>query len=247
MSSELRKYFMIGTSVLIFSIFVLFSTFVIVGGLKEIKKVEKTVTVTGSAKKQIKSDLVIWRSGFSSQEAELSTAYVRLNESLTKVKEYLVKKGLEESDLTVLPISTSTNYIINPNGVSTNKIESYTLRQEIEVRSKEVEKITEISRRATDLINNGINFQSYAPQYIYTQIGGVKVDMLAQATQDAKSRAEQISQNAGSKLKGLKTAKMGVFQITPLYSTDVSDYGIYDTSSIEKEITGIVNCVFTVE
>jgi len=37
---------------------------------------------------------------------------------------------------------------------------------------------------------------------------------------------------------------MGVFQITPINSNDVSDYGINDTSSIDKEIMAVVNCVF---
>lgn len=40
---------------------------------------------------------------------------------------------------------------------------------------------------------------------------------------------------------------MGVFQITPLYSTEVSDYGINDTTSIDKEITAVVNCEFIIK
>ena len=68
--------------------------------------------------------------------------------------------------------------------------------------------------------------------------------MLAEATKDAKNRAEQISQNTDSRIGALKSAKMGVFQITPLYSTEVADYGINDTSSLEKEITAVVTCTF---
>ena len=41
-------------------------------------------------------------------------------------------------------------------------------------------------------------------------------------------------------------ATMGVFQITPQYSNDVTDSGISDTSSLEKEITAVVNCQFYV-
>jgi hypothetical protein len=36
----------------------------------------------------------------------------------------------------------------------------------------------------------------------------------------------------------------GVFQITSRFSTDVSDYGIYDTSSKEKDITAVVSVSF---
>ena len=37
---------------------------------------------------------------------------------------------------------------------------------------------------------------------------------------------------------------MGVFQITPRNSTDVSDYGINDTSSREKDVTAVVTVTF---
>lgn len=40
---------------------------------------------------------------------------------------------------------------------------------------------------------------------------------------------------------------MGVFQITPVDSTDVSDMGINDTSTIEKKITAVSNVTFEVK
>jgi uncharacterized protein len=83
------------------------------------------------------------------------------------------------------------------------------------------------------------------PMYFYTKIADLKIDMLALATKDARNRAGKIAENAGSKLGELKSAKMGVFQITPINSNEVSDYGINDTSSIEKEIMSVVNCVFS--
>lgn len=40
---------------------------------------------------------------------------------------------------------------------------------------------------------------------------------------------------------------MGVMQINPLHSTDVSHSGNNDTSSLEKEITAVVSAKFAVE
>jgi hypothetical protein len=40
---------------------------------------------------------------------------------------------------------------------------------------------------------------------------------------------------------------MGVFQITAPYSTEVSDYGMYDTSTIDKQITAIVKASFEIK
>jgi hypothetical protein len=40
---------------------------------------------------------------------------------------------------------------------------------------------------------------------------------------------------------------MGVLQITPAFSNEVSDYGINDVSSLQKDITGVVTVEFEVE
>jgi len=170
-----------------------------------------------------------------------------LQEDLVKVKKYLADNGLTEKDYTIAAISTISINKILPNGAMSNDIEAYRLNQEIEVRSFNVNKVTAISRESTKLIEEGVELQSMPPSYYYTKIADLKIDMLALATTDARNRAEKIAENAGSSIGGLKIANMGVFQITPINSNEVSDYGINDTSSIEKEIMSVVNCVFTAE
>lgn len=222
---------------------VIASTWIATKGLVEVKG-NNTITVTGSAKKQIVSDLIVWRGSFSAQNASMADAYAELDMDLDKVKGYLKGKGLTDKDIVVSAISTMNIYEIMPNGMQTSNIVGYRLDQTVEISSKEVDKITGISRESTELINEGVEFTSQFPQYYYTKIADMKVSMLAEATKDAKMRAQQISENTGSTIGKLRTAKMGVFQITPLYSTDVADYGINDTSSLDKEITAVVTCSF---
>ena len=45
----------------------------------------------------------------------------------------------------------------------------------------------------------------------------------------------------------IQQVNMGVFQITPVDSTNVSDSGISDTTSIEKKITSVANVTFRVK
>ena len=157
------------------------------------------------------------------------------------------EKGINEEDMVFSSIDTNPIYEVNYNGQYTNNIIAYRLYQRVQVSSADVDKLSRIAREATELINEGIEFQSFPPQYYYSKIADLKVSMLGEATKDAKNRAEQISQNTGSSIGALKSAKMGVFQITPLYSTEVSDYGINDTSSLEKEITAVVTCTFEIK
>jgi len=210
------------------------------------KRGDQAINITGSAKRRIKSDLVIWKSSVSYQAPALQDAYRSLSEAVPKVKAYLVSKGIPEGEITISSISTLPLHGRSSDGLETAEISGYSLRQELEVRSNEVEKIAKIAREATDLINQGILIESQAPEYHNTQLGGLKIEMLAEATKDAKERARQIAENTGSSVGSVRSARMGVLQITPSDSNEVSGLGINDTSSLEKDITAVVNIEFEV-
>lgn len=208
---------------------------------------EQTITVTGSARKRIKSDLVIWKAAISYQAPALADAYRSLSENVPKVKSYLIGKGIPENQITISSISSQTHEVRDSNGQTTGQISGYTLRQELEVRSNDVETIARIAREATELINQGILIESQAPEYHYTKLGEEKITMLAEAAKDAKERAEKIAESTGSSIGNVKTARMGVMQITPADSNEVSDSGMNDTSSLEKDITAVVNVGFAID
>jgi hypothetical protein len=60
-------------------------------------------------------------------------------------------------------------------------------------------------------------------------------------------RAQQVASSTGSSIGSVRTARMGVMQITAADSNEVSDAGINDTSSLEKDITAVVNVGFAVD
>jgi uncharacterized protein len=211
------------------------------------KRGDQTITVTGSARKRIKSDLVVWRSAVSYQAPVLSEAYRSLSEAVPRVKAYLVSKGIAENQITVSSISSQTLHSKTSEGEESSEITGYSLRQELSVRSNDVDKISQIAREATELINQGILIESMAPEYLYTQLGNLKIEMLSEAAKDAKVRAEQIAQSTGSSIGSVRSARMGVLQITAADSNEVSDSGMNDTSSVEKDITAVVNIGFAVD
>ncbi|HVE55424.1 MAG TPA: SIMPL domain-containing protein [Pyrinomonadaceae bacterium] len=211
------------------------------------RKGDQIVTVTGSARKRIKSDLVVWSAGVTYQAATLAEAYRSLSENVPRVKQYLIGKGIPENEITISSITTTTLRKTDENGQESAEISGYSLRQQLEVRSTEIDKIAQIAREATELINQGILIESNSPQYLYTKLGDLKIEMLGEAAKDAKTRAERIAASTGNSIGTVRSAKMGVMQITAADSTEVSDAGISDTSSIDKDITAVVNIGFAVE
>ena len=217
------------------------------GFLSVTKFMREQITVTGSAQKDIKSDYTVWLGDFSRREPDMATAFKKLGEDLAKVKQYLAGQGIGEKEILVWQIATETIYKKNEKGNNTNDIECYRLKQTIELRSNDVEKIARISREATGLINEGIEFYSGNPEYFYTKLDDLKVEMLAKATENAKLRAENMVKATGNKIGFMRSAKMGVFQITPVNSTEISDWGMNDTTSLEKRVTAVVNASFSIE
>ncbi len=210
------------------------------------KKGEDAITVTGSAKKRIKSDLVVWNAGVATQSGQIADAYRQLSDYIPRIKKYLIDKGIPEDQITVSSISTTTLTKTDEDGRSTNEITGYSLKQVVSVTSTDVDRIAQISREATELINQGILLESSSPQFYYTKLGDLKIEMLGEAAKDAKARADRIAESTGSSIGSIRSAKMGVMQITAPESTEVSDYGVNDTSSIEKDVTAVVNVSFAV-
>ncbi len=217
------------------------------GFLSVTKFMREQITVTGSAQKEIKSDYAVWSGWFSRREVDMASAYKKLQEDLITVKKYLVGKGIRETEVLTSQIATETIYKKNEKGNNTNDIEGYKLTQTVEIRAKDVDKIAQISRESTELINSGVEFYSGSPDYSYTKLDELKVEMLAKATENAKLRAENMVKATGNKIGFMRSAKMGVFQITPVNSTEIADWGVNDTTSLEKKVTAVVNASFSIE
>lgn len=220
------------------------------------KRGQQSVVVTGSAKKRIKSDLIIWRSTVTTQAAQLSDASKILNDNVPRVKNYLMSKGVSTNQIIVSSIKITTLYAVDKTKNSygeesqvqnPSRITGYSLSQYLEVRSNEVDKVTNISREVTELINQGIILESESPQYHYTKLGDLKVEMLAEASKDAKNRAQQIATNTGADIGNVRAARMGVLQITAANSNEISGFGVNDTSSLDKDITAVVSITFALD
>jgi len=105
--------------------------------------------------------------------------------------------------------------------------------------------VERVSREVTDLLDQGVSIESSAPAYYYTKLGDLKIEMLASASKDARTRAENIVKSAGGASVGkLMGADMGVINVNPANSTETSWEGNNDTSTLEKDIITIVHITY---
>jgi hypothetical protein len=198
------------------------------------------VSVKGFAKKSIKSDLGVFQATITAENGDLQQCYRDLTAGKEKVVRYLGESGFTAGEVKFYPAQIQEKNKISPRGHTLNKIESYSLSQSVRVESGDVEKIDTLSVRIAELLNEGVKIIVSSPQFYYTGIDDLKIEMVGSATENATSRARVIASKGKFRLGSIASVKVGVFQITPANSTDVSDYGINDTSSILKEIKSVV-------
>jgi hypothetical protein len=197
-----------------------------------------SLAVTGSATANFESDLAVWRGSFSQKAPTTKEAFEKLKSNTAAVKAYLLQNGVPDSGIVFssVKIEERTEDEYTKGGGYRSVFVGYDLTQTVTVQSTELDKIDKISRSVSDLIEQGVEFFSDPPEYYYTKIDELKLDLVAKATENAHRRAEIMAENAGAKLKSLRAARLGVFQITGIYdATDsYASGGAYDTRSRQK-------------
>lgn len=196
------------------------------------------IVVTGLGEESFTSDLIVWEGSFSKSSMDLKQAYTELEADKKLVEEYLSSKGINMKEVVFKAVETHRNTRTKYNNEGRYAGEDfvgYTLKVPIQISSKEVEKVEELSRKITELLNKGISFYSETPRYYFTKLADLKIELISKATEDAKIRAETIANMSGAGIGKLIDAQIGIFQITGQYSNEEYSWGgTFNTSSKEK-------------
>lgn len=203
------------------------------------------ISVTGSTYEIVKSDSGSLRFEIVAKKPTKQEAYSLIQSQIKLVEEYLKNKGIKNIEMKT--INGYYTYKRDFNGAYTNIPEAYNLSQPFAISSENVELIKEISNDITSLINKGVDVNVFSASYGYSKLPELKVTLLEKASMDAKNRASSMLKPTHNSVGKIQSVKMGIYQITPVDSNDVSDMGINDTSSIDKKVTAVANVSFKIK
>jgi hypothetical protein len=212
---------------------------------------EAIVRVVGSARRQIRSDFIIWDGSVDKTAPTVAQAFASVKSKMAITRAYLVGKGVPDKDIVSQGVSVETLYVqprttTAPNGTVTTEASSgtqvagYKLTQSLEVHSDKVDIVAAATRDTSDLLNKGVVLSAEEPTYLYTKMSELKVAMQAEAARDALNRAQAMASNAGCRLGQVRFARMQTPSITPYYAKSEDDGGIDDTTALDKKIVAIV-------
>jgi hypothetical protein len=206
---------------------------------------QEMITVTGSARKSIVSDTVVWRASVTSTQPTPAEASRELAGWVDRVRSFLRGAGAGDDEVRVDPVTTETIPQLTPEGRGdTGRVAGYRLSRAFEVRSSRVKEITDIVQKSSALLTEGVPLTAQPPEYRYAQLARIRPGLLAEASRDAKTRGQRLVNAAGGRLGRLRSVSTGVIQVTAPNSTDTSGEGVYDTSTIEKDATAVVRLTF---
>jgi len=223
------------------------------------KQLSNVLSVTGSAEKIVTSDTIKWQSSVtrSVDAAGLRNGSTQIKKDIEVVRQYFKNTGVQDNEVTINPATVSP-VCESQSGVfydrfgnqscGSSRTIGYNLQQVITVESGRVDEVAKLAQTASDyFVGQGLVFTTQSLEYYYSKLADLRLDLLTDATKDATNRAQKIAQSTGKKIDSLQSASQGVFQVSAKNSVEVSDYGVYDTTSLEKKVTGVVRASFSLK
>ena len=213
------------------------------GTILDARHARDTIVITGSARVPINSNLVQWSLSVDGSAAEPVEAARRLRQESAAVATFLHGAGIPAGAIAAQVVQSDTEVRrINKHLTRT----TYHVSQGFQVSTTKIDVVEAAASHLGQLLERGIAVSADPLAYISTDLEQAKLDALKAATEEARHRAEILVNGLGGKLGGMRASSLGVYQITPRNSTDVSDYGVNSTSTRLKDVTAVVSGTFAV-
>jgi hypothetical protein len=222
---------------------------IVMNGIRDVKGSRDTIVVTGSAKQPITADLASWFVSVSSRERTPAAAARSENAKAAAVDEFLRKAGLAD-DVSKPPLDVQETTIQVPTGLAKPRfraVRAWFVEQSFDVQTEKIDALVRAAAGVDRLLLQGVDLSVGQIRYLSTKLRKAKFAALRLATADAEERASTIAEGLGGHLGAVRSVRLGVYQITPRNSTDVSGEGILDTSTRAKDVTAVVTVTFAVD
>ena len=212
---------------------------------------QQSITVKGLAVKDVQADNAEWTVTISVTEPTFAEALTKLRGERPALDAFLVKQGLDKSGWTEGSESMTAHMVTVylPQGGTKTEQQGYDASQAITVTTKDLAKIETANKDFLALQAEGRPVTASSPLYLVSNLEGIKMSLIAAATENAKKRAEEFVKQDKVKVGVMRSASQGAFYIlAPGGDADTDDYGgTYDKTTIKKLAKVVVTIVYNIE
>lgn len=251
------KFFLAGGAVIVVAGSIIAAAALISRPALELKKTsststEKIIKVKGVAEKKIVSDLGAFDILISCNSKDIPSGYKELNRIDALLLDKLTELGIKSENIQNPSIAYSTVFrdisAKDGNKIITRSVFShYRFVKRCRVISNDVKSIENASVKLYDLVTQGVDLEISGIQFFVSDLEQYKLELVDAATKSAFQRAQKVAVTSGAELGELILARQGVIQITRPASDDTSDYGVYDTRTIDKVMRLVVTLEYSLK
>ena len=184
-------------------------------GLKSIAYQDQYVTVKGLAEREVKANKVVWPLPYKCVSNDLQQLNKEIKRYADIITQFLNGNGITESEIIVSAPTVTDRYAQSyvPEDIKYR----YQAEAVITVTSSQVEKVIELIKQQTTLLEQGIIIGTeygYEPCYEFTDLNSIKPEMVEEATRNARAVAQKFADDSDCKLGNIRQATQGQFSIS---------------------------------
>jgi len=184
-------------------------------GFVEARTGDRFVTVKGISERDVIADMALWPIRFVAAGNNLEAVQQKIQQDRNRIQAFLGNNGISAETVEIQNLEvTDRTAETYQSGPYENR---FIMAQTLMVRSDQVSTINKASQNIGALVEAGVILNSQysggGPTYLFNRLTDLKPEMIAEATQNARSSAEQFARDSGSELGGIRRANQGVFVI----------------------------------
>lgn len=243
MSTEKSNSFILPSIILGFFLFagLSYAGYCISKGALRFKSDIRSVTVKGLVEKEVKADQAIWTLTFKRAGNQLHEANAQINKDREIVKAFLQKQGFQEAEIRQRPVSILDKYTRQYSQVQESDPVRYIVTSTFVVTTSNIDRVEKSLGATEELLNAGVILDTQSeggetanPRYIITGFNTLRPELLAEATKNARTIAQQFADDSGARVGSIRSANQGVIQIFGSTGNDESAYYSPTSTPVKK-------------
>lgn len=237
---------------LILSIGLIIAAALMAFSFKYLNRNTGAITVKGLAEKPIQADSALWEINLQTSSASETKkdAYVLLDQQMKVLRQFFLDQGFSAQDFKMGNKSSESYYeeVDIGDGRLMRQFKGYIANQKLAVSSRDIAKIEKAAKAIYILDEQNISINE-SPNYLVSNLEDIKMSLIANATKNAFSRANEFAKVGEVKVGAMRSASQGAFYILPDNGSDEnSDYGgAYDKTTINKIARVVVTINYSID
>lgn len=169
-------------------------------------KPARTITVQGSAKMQVTNQKAMFSAGVNAVNDSRERATEDVNRKIQDIITALKTAGISESDIKTQNLNIFQNEeVYYENGIQKTRLGQWRVSNNVEISLKDLALVNEIPNILTAAGANNV----WGPNYSLEDTGEQEKELLKQAIENARTKAETVASSTGKKLGDLLSVQEG--------------------------------------